>query len=196
MRRSLSFLLLLWVLPRFLSAQTLAQRVSAVADGSVRLSFAARAGICGQWSDGVSMRHDSDEWRADCGPRLVRVALRLRNHQVQSVRTYVGGQWIPDRRSTDLGIVRPHEAADYFIGLAERSTSIAGDPLLPSVLADSVTIWHSLLRVARTPRAPQETRSKAVFWLSQAAGAAAGKALNSIAHDDRGDREVEEILRQ
>ena len=57
MRRSLSFLLLLWVLPQFLSAQTLAQRV--------------------------------------------------------------------------------HEATDYFIGLAERSTSIASDPLLPSVLADS-----------------------------------------------------------
>lgn len=189
MRRSLTFLLLTWGLPRFLAAQTLAQRVGAVAEGSVRMSFAARAGVCGQGSDGISIGQDSDEWMADCGPRLVRVALGLTNHQVQSVRTYVGGQWLPDRRSTDLGMVRPQEAAEYFIGLAE-STGIAGDPLLPSVLADSVTIWPSLLRVARTPRVPQKARGRAVFWLGQAAGAAAGRALDSIAHDARGDREV------
>jgi hypothetical protein len=120
----------------------------------------------------------------------VRVALRIREHRVYSIHTYVGGQWLPDRGSTDLGIVRPQEAADYFIALAQAGTSIAGDPLLPPVLADSVTIWPSLLRVARTPRVPQATRGKAVFWLSQAAEAAAGKALDSIAHDDRGDREV------
>jgi hypothetical protein len=190
MRRSLTFLLLLLGLPPFLSAQALAQRVDAVAEGSLRMSFAARAGVCGQGSDGVSIRQDNDEWLADCGPRLVRVVLGLRNHRVQSVRTYVGGQWLPDRWSTDLGMVRPQEAAEYFIGLAERSTSIAGDPLLPSVLADSVTIWPSLLRIARAPRVSQETRGRAVFWLGQAAGAAAGKALDSIAHDDRGDREV------
>lgn len=58
------------------------------------------------------------------------------------------------------------------------------------MLADSVTIWPSLLRLARTPRVSKETRTKAVFWLSQAAGAAAGSALDSIARDDRGDREV------
>ena len=190
MRRSLTFLLIIWGLPRFLSAQTLAQRVGAVAEGSVRLSFAARAGACGHGSDGVSIGQDSNEWMADCGPRLVRVALGIRNHQVQSVRTYVGGQWLPDRSSTDLGMVRPQVAAEYFIGLAERTTSIAGDPLLASALADSVTIWPSLLRVARSPRVSQATRGRAVFWLGQAAGAAAGNALDSIAHDDRGDREV------
>jgi HEAT repeat protein len=126
------------------------------------------------------------------GPRPVRVALRVRDHRVYSVRTYVGGQWLPDRRSTDLGTVRPREAADYFINLAERTghAGLTGDLLLPSVLADSVTIWPSLLRLARTPTASQETRTQAVFWLSQAAGAAAGDALDSIAHDDRGDREV------
>ena len=110
---------------------------------------------------------------------------------MHSVRTYVGGRWLPDRWSTDLGTVRPAEAADYFIGLAERSgDAVGGDPLLPSVLADSVVIWPSLLRLARTPSISRETRSQAVFWLSQAAGAAAGAALDSIVHDARGDREV------
>lgn len=192
MRRSLLFLLLISVLPQCVSAQTLAQRVGAVEEGTVRLSFPARAGVCGDWANGVRMPQESDEWRADCGPRLGRVALRLRDHRVHSVRTYVGGQWLPDRWSTDLGMVRPQEAANYFIGLAERTgdARVAGDPLLPPVLADSVTIWPSLLRLARTPKVSNETRTKAVFWLSQAAGAAAGKALDSIAHDDRGDREI------
>ena len=189
MRRSLAFLLLMSVLLPGLQAQTLAQRVGGVAEGTVRLSFAARAGVCGDWADGVTRRQDTDEWRAECEPRPVRVALRLRDHRVHSVRTYVGGQWLPDRRSTDLGTVGAREAADYFIGLAERS-GVAGDPLLPSVLADSVTIWPSLLRLARTPALPRDTRTKAVFWLSQAAGAAVGQALDSIARDDRGDREV------
>lgn len=190
--RHLLVLLLISVLPRCLSAQALAERVAAVQEGTVRLSFAARPGICGDWEDGITMRQDSDEWQADCGSQPVRVALRVRDHRVHSVRTYVGGRWLPDRFSTDLGTVRLREAADYFIGLAERTgdSRVGGDPLLPSVLADSVVIWPSLLRLARTPRVSRETRSQAVFWLSQAAGAAAGAALDSIVHDARGDREV------
>ncbi len=192
MRRHLLVLLLISVVPRCLAAQTLAQRVAAVEEGTVRLSFAARPGTCGDWQDGITMRQDTDEWQADCGSQPVRVALRVRDHLVYSVRTYVGGQWLPDRFSTDLGTVRVQEAADYFIGLAARTgaSRVGGDPLLPSVLADSVVIWPSLLRLARTPRVSRETRSQAVFWLSQAAGAAAGAALDSIVDDARGDREV------
>lgn len=185
-------LLLLSFLPRCLFAQTLAQRVAEAEEGTVRLSFAARPGVCGDWKNGITIRHESDEWQADCGSQAVLVALRVRDHRVYSVRTYVGGRWLPDRWSTDLGTVRVREAADYFIGLAERTgdNRIGGDPLLPSVLADSVVIWPSLLRLARTPSISRETRSQAVFWLSQAAGAAAGAAMDSIVHDARGDREV------
>lgn len=192
MRRSLQVLLLVSILPRWLSAQALAQRVATVEEGTVRLSFAARPGICGDWSDGITVRNNSDEWQADCESRPVRVALRVRDHRVYSVRTYVGGQWLPDRWSTDLGTVRVQEAADYFVALAQRTgdTRVGGDPLLPAVLADSVVIWPSLLRLARAPRVSEDTRSKAVFWLSQAAGEAAGTALDSIVHDDRGDREI------
>ncbi|HWN19356.1 MAG TPA: HEAT repeat domain-containing protein [Gemmatimonadales bacterium] len=177
-----------------LSAQTLAQRVAEVEEGTVRLSFAARPGVCGDWKNGVTIRHESDEWQADCGSQTVQVALRVRDHRVYSVRTYVGGRWLPDRWSTDLGTVPAPEAADYFIGLAERSGDgkVGGDPLLPSALADSVVIWPSLLRLARTPRLSRETRSQAIFWLSQAAGAAVGAALDSIVDDARGDREIRE----
>jgi hypothetical protein len=192
MHRPVLVLLLISVLPRCLFAQTLAQRVAGVEEGTVRLSFAARAGICGDWQNGITVRQDSEEWQADCGSQLVRVALRVRDHRAYSVRTYIGGRWLPDRWSTDLGTVRARDAADYFIGLAERTgeSRVGGDPLLPSVLADSVVIWPSLLRLARTPRVPRETRSQAVFWLSQAAGEAVAAALDSIVRDARGDREV------
>ena len=189
MRPALPLLLLVWPLFSGLHAQTLAQRVGAVEEGTVRLSFAARAGVCGDQADHVTIRHDTDEWQADCERRPVRVALRVRDHRVHSVRTYVGGQWLPDRWSKDLGTVSARQAADYFIALAQR-TDVAGDPLLPSVLADSAIVWPSLLRLARTPAVPQDTRTRAVFWLSQAAGAAVTPALDSIAQDPRGDREV------
>ncbi len=95
MRPGLQFLLLISVLPRCLSAQTLAQRVGAVEEGTVRLSFAARPGICGDWANGISMRQDSEEWQADCGPRLVQTALRVRDHRVHSVRTLICVRWVP-----------------------------------------------------------------------------------------------------
>ena len=192
MGRNLTILLLVSVMPRCLSAQALAQRVAAVEEGTARLSFTARPGVCGDWADGIHVREKSDEWQADCASRPVRVALRVRGHRVYSVRTYVGGRWLPDRRSTDLGTVGVQEAADYFIGLAERigDARVGGDPLLPAVLADSVVIWPSLLRLARAPGVSKDTRSKAVFWLSQAAGDEVGIALDSIVHDGRGDREV------
>jgi HEAT repeat protein len=62
--------------------------------------------------------------------------------------------------------------------------------VLPATLADSVTIWPSLLQLARSPRLPVERRRSAVFWLGQAAGAAVDGALDSIAGDTGTDREV------
>jgi HEAT repeat protein len=108
---------------------------------------------------------------------------------VHSVRTYVGGRWLPHGSAVDLGTVGAREAAEYFLGLAEQ-TGVGGDLLLPAVLADSVTIWPSLVRIARNERLPRKARESAVFWLGQAAGEAAGQALDSIARDDRGDRDV------
>jgi hypothetical protein len=176
-----------------LGAQSLSERIGAVADGKVRLSFAARKGVCGDGDNSINIGHSNDEWQPDCGPRLVRVALQLSNRRVQSARTYIGGQWIPDPRAVDLGTVSSPEAARYFIALAQDTgarTSEDKDLLLPAVLADSTTVWPSLVKIARSTRLSEELRGRAVFWLGQAASEAAGLALDSIASDDRGDREV------
>jgi len=176
-----------------LRAQSLSDRIGAVVNGTVRLSFAARKGVCGQGNNSINIGHASDEWQPDCGPRLVRLSLQVADRRVHSVRTYVGGQWVSDPRVVDLGTVSSPEAARYFIALAQHTGArISGDKdlLLPAVLADSIIVWPSLVKIARSPRASQELRGRAVFWLGQAAGEAAGLALDSIAGDDRGDREV------
>ena len=192
MHASLHALMLAALLPGSLPAQSLAHRVNAAGDGTVRLSFAARPGICADGANGITMLQASNEWEPSFSPSLVRVALGLSAHQVRSIRTYVGGRWLPDTAVLDLGTVRPQEATSYFISLSNRGgdSSVVGDALLPAVLADSVIIWPSLIAIARNSRLSSETRSRAVFWLSQAAGAAAGQALDSIAADDRGEREV------
>jgi hypothetical protein len=176
-----------------LCAQSLSERIGAIANGTARLSFAARKGVCGQGDNSINIGHSSDEWQPDCSPRLVRVALRLGGRRVQSVRTYIGGEWIPDPRVVDLGTVSSPEAARYFIALAQDTgarMSEDKDLLLPAVLADSITVWPALVKIARSSRASEGLRRRAVFWLGQAASEAAGLALDSIASDDRGDREV------
>jgi HEAT repeat protein len=183
-------LLTLSLLPACLAAQSLQQQVAAVGTGTVHLSFAARPGVCGDGDNNISTRRNSDEWESDCDSRVVRVALRVTEHQVEGIRTYVGGRWRPGTAATDLGMVRPQEVAAYLVRLAGGEQELTGDPVLPATLADSVTIWPSLLRLARNSALPEERRRTAIFWLGQAAEAAAGRALDSIAGDVRGDREV------
>ena len=182
------------LLPALLSAsahgQTLEQRIRGAETGTVHLSFPARAGVCGHGWSSVGMRQESDEWQDDCETQPVRVALRMWDHQVVGIRTYVGGRWRPGASAIDLGMVRPQDATAYFIALAARAVDLVGDPLLPATLADSVTIWPALLGLARTRSLPEDRRRTAIFWLGQAAGSAAGQALDSIAGDARGDREV------
>jgi hypothetical protein len=185
--RGLSGLL---ILPASLGAQTLEQRISGVSNGTVHLSFAARSGVCGTGVANIGTRQVSEEWEDDCQGQPVRVSLRISDHRVIGVRTYVGGRWRAGSTARDIGTVRPQDAAAYFLALAAGEIELAGDPVLPATLADSTTTWPSLLRLARNRRLPEDRRRTAIFWLGQAAGAAVGRALDSIAEDDRGEREL------
>jgi len=187
--RLLLTLLLGTVLPAALGAQSLENRVLQLADGTVHLSFAARPGVCGSGTN-VNIGHEANDWEYQCAPQSVRVALEIQGQRVRKVRTYVGGRWRLGAAATDIGSVRPGEAARFFLALAERGSDLVGDPVLPAALADSVTIWPSLLKLARMSRLPEERRRTATFWLGQDAAAEAGKALDSIAGDPSGDREV------
>jgi hypothetical protein len=190
MRRFAFLLCCLGSIPAAGSAQTLAQRIAAVRTGTVHLSYAARPGICGDGTHNIRVVDSNDEWVGDCQHQPARVSLKVQNGAVTAVRVYAGGQWRRDNSAFDLGVVRPEEAADYFISLAERSDNISGDVILPATIADSASIWPALLRIARKQDVPAATRRSAIFWLGQAAGSAAAGALDSIVGDSSGDRDI------
>jgi len=176
------------------AGQSLERRIADAPDGSVRLSFAAREGVCGNGRN-INFHRGSErdgwDWQCDEGP--VRVALDLRDGRVTGVRTYVGGRW----RSlgsgvTDLGTVSAREAAEFFLDLAESGRSVRGDPITPAVLADSVTVWPRLLAIGKNGSLPRDMRRKAVFWLSQDAGEAATQGLAELVGDERQDQDVRE----
>ena len=194
-------------------AQSVVQRITSAPDGEVRIAFAARDGICGDGrtfirdksrgeGDFISYNSDDSHWsghskewrRRACIDGPVRVALRVRDGTVRSVRTYVGGDWpSPLGATTDLGTIAAHQAAEALFALARDPKHTGSDDLIfPPTLADSVTTWPTLISIARDDRAPRRSRSSAVFWLSQQAGDAATKGLTDIVDDDSEDREIRE----
>jgi HEAT repeats len=190
MLRACLILVAAGVLPATAAAQNLAQLLRDVDSGTVHLSFAAKPGVCGDGFRQHESGDTSEDWVGDCDDQPVRVALRFRDHQVVAIHTHVGGRWRSNSSSRDLGTIRPQQAAAYFLHLAAQPNELDGDPVLPATLADSVTIWPSLLQIARSVRLPAERRRSAIFWLGQAAGATIDQTLDSIASDDRSDREV------
>jgi hypothetical protein len=194
------------------AGQRLADRIAAAPDGTVRVSFAARAGVCGNgrnvitqecqggtcgrqtvWMDGRSVR---DEVAYDCDAGPVRVSLTVQRGHVESLRTYVGGRWVTPPAAaavTDLGTASARDAANFLLDLAAREDSRVGEEaILPATLADSVTVWPTLLTLARSARVPRRTRRQAVFWLGQAAGAAATRGLSALLDEDGVERDVKE----
>ena len=81
---------LLLLLPGPLAAQSLAARLAAAGEGSVRLSFAARPGVCSSGGHGITVgkSDDDDEWESDCERGPVRVSLRMRSGHVAGAETW------------------------------------------------------------------------------------------------------------
>ncbi|MEK6687818.1 MAG: HEAT repeat domain-containing protein [Gemmatimonadota bacterium] len=170
-------------------AQSLASRVEQVGTGTVRMSYAARHGVCG---DGQNIRRTTSrrgEWESECEPGPVRAVVEVRGGQVIEVRTYVGGKWRGEG-ATDLGTVSAPSAAQYFLDLAGRGDAIKGDVLSAAVMADSADNTQPLLRLVRNPAVPKGTRRQAVFWLSQEAGDVAARGLAELVGDAAEDQDV------
>jgi hypothetical protein len=192
----------LLVLAPAVSGQSISDRVDEVEAGKVRMSFAARSGVCGDGHNSVSFndgrgwqvrhgKHDED-WENVCEHGPVRVVLRVRDGEITAVDTYVGGRWrSPTRSTVDLGTVSAPDASDYFLGLARIADGDVGvEALLPAMVADSVTVWPELLDMAKDRKLRDSTRKSATFWLSQAAAEAATRGLTEIVEDVDGDRDI------
>jgi hypothetical protein len=188
-------------------AQSIASRVARVSNGSVRMSFTAKPGICGSgnsiwhvggrgrttWGNDRNTSADV-EWEDDCSMGPARVVLDRRNGEISDLRFYVGGRWrAPGSDVVDLGMVPAREAADYLVSLAQTERGSMGEKaIFPATIADSADIWPALIKIARNPDVPRSTRSQSVFWLGQAAGDAATRGLNDLVVDNSVDREVRE----
>jgi HEAT repeats len=193
MHARLAAALALLFLPAAAGAQTLVQRAETLGDGTLRLSFAARAGVCGNGGYGITiMSHDEgDEWESDCPTGPVRVSLRVHGGRVAKAHTYVGGRWRPpEGKTTDLGQLPARQAAADLLALVEQHRADAEELVAAATLADSAVVWPALLRIARRTDLSTETRRQAVFWLGQAAGEAATRGLDSLATDGGGELEV------
>lgn len=168
------------LITREAKAQSLANRIANARDGKVRFTFASRPEVCGggNWiSRGGNNRMNwSDDQSADviydeqCSHSPVRIVLHVDNGRVVKLRTYVGGRWRPASSETvDLGAVSVRDATNYLISLASSDSKVGREAIMPATLADSVTIWPQLFRIARDDNTSSSTKKQAMFWLGQAA---------------------------
>jgi hypothetical protein len=183
-------------------AQGLAQRITGAANGEVRLSFAARPDVCGDGEhmirsgrrhriqdDDDDVVYDDQDCPCERGP--VRVLFRVSDHRVTKVRTWVGGQWRAGAGGTDLGAVSARDAVAALLAIAADPKHSGGEhAVFPATLADSVSVWPQLLRLARSEDAPRDTRKQAVFWVSQAASDSATAGLSQLAESEREDKDI------
>jgi hypothetical protein len=190
-----------------LSGQALTDRILAVREGTVRLSYEVREGICGDGEsfirdrsrgednittfDDGNVRWSGKSWRSrPCIPGPARVAITKSDGEVTRLRLYVGGEWTGSSATiTDLGMISAPVAAKALVSLANRAYN-ADKAIYAAIIADSAVVWPELLALAKDSRARTPTRKNAVFWLSQAAGDEATKGLSELAEDDDENREV------
>ena len=175
------------------AAQSIADRVASLRDGQVRMSFAARPGVCGNGRN-ISTHRDTDDWESWCESGPIRVAIDVRDRQIIDIDAYVGGRWRGGRDDVlDLGVVPAPAAADYLLSLAANEDGrVSKEAVFPATLADSAVVWPQLLAIAKDATRPKATRKSAVFWVAQAAGKAASEGLEELVTDDSDDNDVRE----
>lgn len=173
-------------------AQDLADRVEAVTDGTVRVSFAVRPDveIC---EDGIRIGsnrmwwHSEDGWdrpqRCHDGPAEIEVSMR--NGRVRRVELVRAGRERTED-AVELGLVPAEDLVSLMLGLARSKMSRrgAGSVLFPVVIADVEEGWRELLELAKDRDVVKEVRKNALFWVGQEAASAATEGLADVAFDD------------
>lgn len=197
------------------AAQDIGALVRQANNGTVRLTFAARPGVCGDgetfiatrgWTDDPRERRTifreskgsynistgSGDWleQRDCEEGDARVALTVENGQVTDVRSYVGKSWPAGQRAHT---VSARNAAAYLLQVVETgSTHAAKRALTPIIIADSVQPTPDLLRIARQQSVSREVRKSAIFWAGQFGEARVGELSSFIT--DRDDEVAKSAL--
>jgi hypothetical protein len=149
------------------SAQSLADRIAAVRDGVVRMSFASRPDVCSDGNGSTWTRGRYDGYR-DCVHGPVRVTLGRADGQTISVRTRVGGRWGQAVSEVDLGDVSSRDAARYLIAVSRTLGGTSADEALSAaVFADDFDLAPPLREIVLDAGARLDSRKTALFWLGQ-----------------------------
>lgn len=147
------------------AAQNLATSLNRIEDGFVRMSFAAREGVCGNGGGITTWRTNDAHWEPDCEPGPVRVVIERRAGDVEDIDTHVGGRWREHADVIDLGEVPAQEAAEYLISLARHpDEDVAKDAVGAAALADVPRLWTDMMAMARDESFGLAVRKTALFW--------------------------------
>jgi HEAT repeat protein len=194
----------------------LARRVSSAPDGLVKMSYAARDGICGDGrsfiADATSSARGYDVWFMDgmsvttsmgdigsrCQSGPVRLLLVVRDHRVVDVQPFVGpSSPATERPGTELGAVSAAAVSRYLLDLAAHGRDDgARNAILAASIADSVRVSPSLSAMARDKSLTSSVRESALKWLGRVAPREgdrdAMRVVRSIAEDRDDQVEVRE----
>src|SRR5262245_62133265 len=147
----------------------LGRRIVAAPDGLVKMTYAARDGICGDgrsfiaepisasrghemwFTDGMSATGFSGDVAARCASGPVRLLLVVRDHRVVAVQPFVGPSTpATERAGTELGTVAVADVSRYLLELAAQGREgVAHNAMLAATIADSVRVAQPLASIAR-----------------------------------------------
>ena len=189
----------------------LARRINSAPDGIVKMTYAARDGICGDgrtfiadnsngsrgldvwFMDGMSMSTLSGDISARCTRGPVRLLLVVRDHRVVDVQPFVGpSSSASERAGTDLGTVATAAVSSYLLDLAARGREDASrNAILGASIADSVRIAQPLANMARNKSLATSVRESALKWVGRVAAREGDRDVTHVARtilDDRDDQ--------
>ncbi|MCC6244374.1 MAG: HEAT repeat domain-containing protein [Gemmatimonadaceae bacterium] len=179
-------------------------RIARVSNGTVRLAFKAREGVCGNGMSWYRMRGPNTysgtvingNWssmrdvEATCERGLVRVVVVRTNNETTELRYTVGGRWREDTTAVDLGQVGASEAGQWLLQVGSTGLAKpARTAMSAATVSDSVDATATLLRIAKDELRPSDVRNSALNWLGEVVGDKVTRTLDSIAYEP-GDREV------
>ena len=194
----------------------LGRRVTSAPDGLVKMTYAARDGICGDgrtfiadasssargydvwFSDGMSMSGSMSDLGARCTHGPVRLLLVVRDHRVVDVQPFVGpSSAATERAGTELGTVATADVSRYLLDLAANGREeTARNAILAASIADSVKIASRLAGMARNKSLGSSVRESALKWVGRVATREGDRSAmgvaRTIAEDDQDQTDVRE----
>ena len=194
----------------------LGRRVTSAPDGLVKMTYAARDGICGDgrsfiadassttrgydvwFADGMSMSGSMSDLGARCTHGPVRLLLVVRDHRVVDVQPFVGpSSAATERAGTELGTVATADVSRYLLDLAASGREeTARNAIMAASIADSVKIASRLADMARNKSLNSSVRESALKWVGRVGTREGDRNAMGVARTIAEDRQDQTDVRE